>query len=257
MLLPLIVVALAEAAGLTQLFQRQQLISGPGSSGSDVSVPRKNQPEPASEGWVQLFNGKDLSGWKVHPDLRGHWEVKDGVLVGSRSQGFLFTERGDYQNFHLRAEAKINLGGDSGIFFHAGYGILRGGKSWQFGPAGGYEVELHKNRNHTRPTGSVAEVPGDAPPDLLGPPADGSLTEPDQWFTMEIIVNQNRFITKVNGLETADCTDPLDRHPRGHVGLQVWDRNTVVRFRKIEIKELPASTPPAEGTPVPDTKAKS
>src|ERR1700756_3955244 len=34
------------------------------------------------EGWVQLFNGKDLTGWKTHPNNPGHWEVKDGVIVG-------------------------------------------------------------------------------------------------------------------------------------------------------------------------------
>ena len=29
-------------------------------------------------GWVQLFNGKDLTGWKTHPKDKAKWEVKDG-----------------------------------------------------------------------------------------------------------------------------------------------------------------------------------
>ena len=32
--------------------------------------------------WVQLFNGKDTKGWKVHPDEPGDWSVKDGILIG-------------------------------------------------------------------------------------------------------------------------------------------------------------------------------
>src|SRR5262245_10472324 len=47
--------------------------------------------------WVQLFNGKDLTGWKTHPDSPGKWRVEDGILIGSGKASHLFSERGDYQ----------------------------------------------------------------------------------------------------------------------------------------------------------------
>jgi hypothetical protein len=62
----------------------------------------------AEEGWAQLFNGKDLTGWKKHPADKAKWEVVDGTLVGTGPTGHLFSERGDYANFHFRIEAKIN-----------------------------------------------------------------------------------------------------------------------------------------------------
>src|SRR5205085_1060758 len=39
--------------------------------------------QEGDKGWVQLFNGKDLTGWKTHPKAPGKWEVKDGAIVGS------------------------------------------------------------------------------------------------------------------------------------------------------------------------------
>ena len=74
--------------------------------------------KPAAEtGWVQLFNGKDLKGWKTHPDDKAKWEVKDGMIVGTGPVGHLFTERGDYENFHFRIEAAISDKGNSGQMF--------------------------------------------------------------------------------------------------------------------------------------------
>ena len=55
----------------------------------------------AEDGWVQLFNGDDLTGWKVHPDDKAKWKVVDGTLVGSGPSGHLFSERGDYTKFSL------------------------------------------------------------------------------------------------------------------------------------------------------------
>ena len=75
------------------------------------------EEEKAEDGWVQLFNGKDLTGWKTHPDDKAKWEVVDGTLVGSGPSGHLFSERGDYENFHFRIEAKINDKGNSGQYF--------------------------------------------------------------------------------------------------------------------------------------------
>src|SRR4051794_34458807 len=75
------------------------------------------------EGWTSLFNGKDLTGWKTHPADKAKWEVKDGILTASGPHvGHLFSERGDYENFRYRVEAKINDGGNSGQYFRAAFG---------------------------------------------------------------------------------------------------------------------------------------
>src|SRR5262249_1663309 len=59
-----------------------------------------------NDDFIQLFNGKDLTGWKKDPA----WSVKDGILTGS-GDGFLATTSGPYHDFHLRAKARISDGG--------------------------------------------------------------------------------------------------------------------------------------------------
>ena len=54
---------------------------------------QKNQT--SLNGWKQLFNGKDLAGWKVHPDRLGSWKVEEGILIGSGpGLSYLYSERG-------------------------------------------------------------------------------------------------------------------------------------------------------------------
>ena len=64
-------------------------------------------------GFVQLFNGKDLSGWKTHPDDKAKWEVEDGAIKGTGPAGHLFTERDDFTDLVYRIEAKISDKGNS------------------------------------------------------------------------------------------------------------------------------------------------
>jgi eukaryotic-like serine/threonine-protein kinase len=76
------------------------------------------------DGFVPLFNGLDLTGWKPHPSQRGNWHVEKGILVGSgpAAVSHLYTVRDDYKDFHLRAEARIYDAGNSGVYFRAPFG---------------------------------------------------------------------------------------------------------------------------------------
>jgi len=78
------------------------------------------EDKPAEEGFVPLFNGKDLTGWEGDAKL---WTVKDGVLVG-KSEGikyndFLATTK-EYGNFVLRFQVKlVDNKGNSGMQFRS------------------------------------------------------------------------------------------------------------------------------------------
>jgi hypothetical protein len=177
------------------------------------------------KGWVQLFNGKDLEGWKTHPADKAKWEVKDGILIGSGPAGHLFSKRGDYENFHYRVEAKINDGGNSGQYFRT-----------QFGPSfpKGYEAQINSTHRDPVRTGSLYNFGKDATVTEM-------LVKPDEWFTQEVIAVGNHIIIKVNGKTTVDFIDKKNTYAKGHFALQQHDPGTVVQFRKIEVKELPAS----------------
>ncbi len=176
------------------------------------------------KGWVQLFNGKDLTGWKTHPKDKAEWEVKDGILVGSGPAGHLFSERDDYQNFIYRVEAKINDHGNSGQYFRT-----------KFGPSfpKGYEAQINSTHRDPVKTGSLYGFKDATVTEML--------VQPDEWFTQEVTAIGNHIVIKVNGKTTVDFVDKKNTHMKGHFALQQHDPGTVVMFRKIEVKELPTT----------------
>jgi serine/threonine protein kinase len=178
----------------------------------------------AEDGFVPLFNGKDLTGWKLFGGGTGNWRVENGAIVSRGPSSHLFTERGDYQNFHLRVEAQINDGGNSGVYFRS-----------ELGPGfpKGYEAQINCTHPDPVKTGSLYNIVK----------ITQQLHQPNVWFTMEIIANGDRIIIKLNSRPIVDHHDPLYR--KGHFALQQHHDGTVVKFRKIEIKELSPSSPAA------------
>ncbi len=187
----------------------------------------------AEEGqWTSLFNGENLTGWKTHPDQPGDWKVADGILVGSGRPSFLFSERGDYEDFHLLAEIKLNKGGNSGVFFRAGFGLPRK-PAWGTNTPEGYEAEVFHEPS-TCQTGSVVHFQD----------FQGTLSKPDEWFKLEIIAERDHIRVKVNGTTASDFVDRAGTYAKGHIALQMhFGGLTVVQFRKIEIMELRPSKP--------------
>ena len=208
------------------------LVAGVVSLGLPVSVAAAEKSDDA--GWVQLFNGKDVTGWKVYPEGTGNWQVKDGAIVGSGRASHLFSERGDYENFHYRVEAKINDGGNSGQYFRT-----------QFGPGfpKGYEAQINSTQRDPIKTGSLypafnSKLQAGERDKLL---IKEKLHKPDEWFTQEVIAQGNHIVIKVNGRTTVDFVDREKTFTKGHFAIQQHDPGGRIEVRKIEVKELPPS----------------
>jgi len=177
--------------------------------------------------WVVLFNGKNTKGWHSSEGTRASWQVKGGTLTGTGALGYLISDRNDYTNCRLWVEAML-LGedADSGLCFRVQDPRC----------AHAYESNIHNGR------------PGEGSMGTLGlfRPSGGNVVfatkgqdvPAGRWFTMEVLVEGNRFTTWVNGKKACEAEDPENRLARGAIALQ---QNTgVVSFRKVEIKELPA-----------------
>ncbi|NOY00333.1 MAG: DUF1080 domain-containing protein, partial [Verrucomicrobia bacterium] len=80
------------------------------------------QSKPDAEGFVSIFNGKDLNGWKAGSENPGSFNVKDGLLVvdGPRCHLFYIGKVGgaDFKNFELKLKAKTTKGSNGGVYFH-------------------------------------------------------------------------------------------------------------------------------------------
>jgi hypothetical protein len=184
------------------------------------------------DGFRSLFSGKDFTSWKGHPRQPGNWRLQNGILIGSGpAVSHLFSTRDDYKDFHLRVEARINNGGNSGVYFRAPFDISLPPNNPKY-PLG-YEAQINSMSKDPRKTGSLFITPGGAVV-----PVSQSLHLPDQWFTLEVIAEGNHIVVKVNGKTTADYIDEKRLYSSGHIALQQLDAQTVVEFRKIEIKEL-------------------
>ncbi len=190
--------------------------------------------EEKETGWVQLFNGKDLTGWKSHEKNPGQWKVEEGVIVGSGPASHLFSERGDYENFHFRIEAMINDKGNSGQYFRTAFGP---------GFPKGYEAQINSTHRDPIKTGSLypafnPKLPKEVKEKLIVLEAPN---KPDEWFTQEVIANGPHIIIKVNGKVTVDFIDENKTYTKGHFAIQQHDPGSVVKIRKAEVKELPPS----------------
>ncbi len=179
--------------------------------------------------WIPLFNGKDMTGWTAKPT--GSWQVKEGLLTGGLP-GPGTMVRGDYANFHLRAEYRFQKVGIAHLLVRANFDRV--------GHSTGYAVELDKPGGLTR---------CEAPLDVRLMQVDNPVTaKAADWHTVEVIADRSRLIVKVDGKTTTDIAD--DKYTKGRVELHAL-AGTVIQFRKIEIKELPASPTPSEKGSLP------
>jgi hypothetical protein len=210
------------------------------------------------DGWVQLFNGKDLTGWKIHPNPHKDvsdisekkvdgkvvaieakvkdkviplWRVEGGTIIGGGPPTHLFSERGDYADFHYRVEAKINDKGNSGQYFRTAFGP---------GFPLGYEAQINATHSDPIKTGSLYP---DYRTKLVK--VKDKITvmntaphKPDEFFTQEVIAIGSKITILVNGKQTIEYDDPDKTYVKGHFALQAHDPGSIMTFRKIEVKEL-------------------
>ncbi len=196
------------------------------------------EANPAGE-WTAVFNGRDLAGWTA-VDADGFngsqfWTVRDGVLHGNGGANgrhlHIYTIRDDYADVRVRAEVKLNAGGNSGLF-------VRASKHLPYPE--GYEAEVKLTPGPK--IGSLNRI-------QLGHswvehivPIEPSPVGPDTWSTVDIEAIGSRLRVFVDGKLYADWIDPIGLPLRRRIALQINDPATHVQFRKIEVKKM---VPPA------------
>ncbi|NQZ58570.1 MAG: DUF1080 domain-containing protein, partial [Lentisphaeraceae bacterium] len=201
------------------------------------------------EGAQQLFNGKDLKGWKGDSKL---WKVENGVIVGSthgnkiRANTFLVWE-GQVENFHLTWEAKFE-GNNSGMMYRAFW------KDESIFRLSGYQADMHPKaeycgmlygeglgkRGIIAKRGQKVEIDANGKKRVVGKTSQPVPVKVNEWQTYEVICRDNHLIHKLNGKITVDITD---NHPeklrKGMIGIQLHKgADMQVWFRNIKLKKL-------------------
>jgi hypothetical protein len=192
-----------------------------------------------------------LTGWKAIPPQS--WQVKDGVIHGSGRQAFLATDAGDFEDFHLRAEFRINAEGDSGIHFRSPPPDPRNRYGYQIA---GLEAEISARKSPNHGTGAVTIK--DRPGHVLAPTSMPPHAA-DEWQTLEIKARGESIEIFLNGQLVTDCRDTERTFRRGHIALASWEDDkikTAVEFRKVEIRKPAAiDAAPAQASLPPGSSA--
>ena len=193
--------------------------------------------------WKQLFDGKDLVGWKhVGP---GEMTVEDGLIRTHGGMGLLYWTGGKLGDCVIRVVFKMRDENDnSGVYIRI---PIEPREAWM--PVHyGYEVQIDNqpeksNEDDYHITGTLYS--------MTKPLAHAGKPGPE-WNTMEITLDGLHTTVVLNGVKVTEFTegDPVpakkfpfepERGPRpqeGYIGLQNHSENDVVFFKEVALKML-------------------
>ncbi|MVM33358.1 DUF1080 domain-containing protein [Spirosoma sp. HMF4905] len=176
---------------------------------------------------IKLFNGKDLTGWKIYGTEK--WYVDNGELIcesgPDKKYGYLATEK-FYKNFDLTLEFKQEANGNSGVFFRS---TVEGTK------VSGWQVEVAPP-NHD--TGGIYESYGRNWLVQI-PDEKENILKPGEWNKLRIRVEGDHVQTFLNGTQMVDLTDEKIGKGEGSIALQIHDGGGIkVRWRNMKLQEL-------------------
>ena len=189
--------------------------------------------QDSKDGFLPLFDGKSLNGWKVAQENPQSWKVVDGQLVceGPRCHLFYDGKLAPFKNFHLIAEVKTTPGSNAGIYFHTKYQATDG-------PRQGFECQVNVSHIDPNKTSSLYAVDNVADPGV----------KDNEWYTQEIIVKGKNVVLKVNGKTMVDYTEAEGQAPaskqferllgQGTFALQAHDPDSKVYFKNLRVKKL-------------------
>ncbi len=179
----------------------------------------------AQQGFVPLFNRKNLAGWQATGNAR--WFVEDGHLVGTQGEnnapGDLFTTE-SFSDFELITVYRAEWPCNSGVWFR----FQNEGKA--------YQADILEYKNPEAYSGTLY-CPGKL---FLARNLDKELEDRDGWNTIRILTQGTRTQIWLNGVQTADVDD--DSTDSGKIGFQVHPGAEFgpmkIVIRDIMIKEL-------------------
>jgi len=205
----------------------------------------------AEEGFTQIFNGKDLTGWVYGTKGQGlnkageGYRVEDGLIYCTvKDGGNLYTEK-EYANFILRFDFKLTESANNGIGIRA---PLTGDTAYQ-----GMEIQILDNEGklYKKPDGTKWIKPAQHHGSIYDvvPAKQGFLKPVGEWNEEEILADGPHIKVTLNGtvivdanLEDVKDEAVLKKHPglknkTGHIGF--LGHGARVEFKNLRIKELP------------------
>ena len=202
-----------------------------GCGGAAPDDPNALLPGEKEQGFVPLFNGRNLDGWVIDRSNVQTFEVRKGLLycTGNGDYETILRTMKMYENFELRVEYRTPGWTESGVLFH----VPPVGRATRMG----FKIQIyHPVGDKTEPTiaGSIFGV--------LSPMKDLA-GKSNQWNDLRIHMDWPRLRVDLNGqrihdLNVEEIEDLKYRERNGYIALQ--DIKSDLYFRRVRIRELPA-----------------
>lgn len=216
-----------------KVYEKQENIPEP-----QVMLINHDQEPDLTEGFVGLYNGKDLSNWEPKGGTC-KFEAKEGYIEGTCVPGsastYLSTKRDDYSDFIFTAELKYLVDGNTGIMFRADSKPGKKGET-VFGPQA--EMEAFSKERYWS-GGIYGQGAGGwiYPIWLKAHEKARNAMKKDDWNRITIKAEGSIIKTWLNGEPTAHWK--TDKYIQGFFGLQIHSgKEGTIQFRNIKVKEL-------------------
>ncbi len=177
---------------------------------------------------IELFNGTDLGGWRVHGTEL--WYVEDGHIVcesgPDKEYGYLSTIN-EYKDFDLSVDFLQEADGNSGVFFRSS---LEGTR------ISGWQAEVAPPGHNT---GGIYESYGRGW--LVRPDEERGDVVMGEWNTLRIRAEGAKVTTWLNGEQMVEIEDELIGKTTGSIALQIHDGGGIkVRWRNLRLQPIEA-----------------
>ncbi len=177
--------------------------------------PNTLTQEELADGWILLFDGETLFGWKAAND--SDWKVTDGAITATQGTPGLIHTTSQFGNYALKVDFRSAKQGNSGVF-------LRTSPNPTDVQGRCYELNIADTGTNDWPTGSFVQ-------------RKKCETQHDStdWQSMEVTADGPNFTVKIDGQPVLEYTDPKPLG-RGFIGLQF--RTGKIQFRNVKLKPL-------------------
>lgn len=216
-----------------EVYEKQPNVPKPG----DMLVNEDKEPD-LNEGFVDLYNGKDLSNWEPKGGTCT-FEAKEGYIEGTCVPGspstYLSTKKNDYSDFVFTAELKYIVDGNTGIMFRAD---AKPGKKGEtvFGPQA--EMEAFSKERYWS-GGIYGQGAGGwiYPMWLKAHEEARNSMKRESWNRITVKAEGDTIKTWINRRPAAHWK--TDEYTKGYFGLQIHSgKEGQIQFRNIKVKEL-------------------
>ena len=197
-----------------------------------IAITFNSLAADSEAGFMQIFDGKTFTGWKMANEHTNSWKIEEGAFVahGDRCHLYYVGDSKPFKDFELKVDVMTEPNSNGGIYFHTRYQEV----SW---PKYGFESQVNVSHGDWIKTGSLYGIANIG----ITPAKD------NQWWTQHIIVKDSKVTVKIDGKTILEYDEPPGAQPgkdftrkldEGTFALQAHDPKSVVRYKNIRVKRL-------------------